>query len=32
MVVVSHQRLEFGWRNSEQLQGDLLEAGHILTQ
>jgi dihydrofolate reductase len=25
-IVVSHQRLEFTWRNSEQLQGDLIEA------
>ncbi|MBL1072993.1 dihydrofolate reductase [Nocardia sp. 2] len=25
-IVVSHQDLEFSWRNSEQLQGDLLEA------
>jgi dihydrofolate reductase len=25
-IVVSHQRLELGWRNSEQLQGDLVEA------
>ncbi|HEX6872847.1 MAG TPA: dihydrofolate reductase family protein [Micromonosporaceae bacterium] len=24
-VVVSHQRLEFTWRNSEQLQGDLID-------
>jgi dihydrofolate reductase len=24
-VVVSHQQLEFTWRNSEQLQGDLVE-------
>jgi dihydrofolate reductase len=24
-IVVSHQRLEFTWRNSEQLQGDLIE-------
>jgi dihydrofolate reductase len=25
-IVVSNQRLEFTWRNSEQLQGDLIEA------
>ena len=25
-IVVSHQRLELSWRNSEQLQGDLVEA------
>jgi dihydrofolate reductase len=25
-IVVSNQRLEFAWRNSEQLQGDLVEA------
>jgi dihydrofolate reductase len=25
-IVVSNQRLEFTWRNSEQLQGDLVEA------
>jgi dihydrofolate reductase len=25
-IVVSRQRLEFTWRNSEQLQGDLIEA------
>jgi dihydrofolate reductase len=25
-IVVSNQQLEFGWRNSEQLQGDLVEA------
>src|SRR5215218_6325984 len=25
-IVVSHQRLELTWRNSEQLQGDLVEA------
>jgi dihydrofolate reductase len=25
-IVVSHRRLEFTWRNSEQLQGDLIEA------
>ena len=25
-IVVSHQQLEFTWRNSEQLQGDLVEA------
>ena len=25
-IVVSHQHLEFTWRNSEQLQGDLVEA------
>src|SRR5881628_2083194 len=25
-IVVSHQQLEFTWRNSEQLQGDLIEA------
>ncbi|MEV0466413.1 hypothetical protein AB0I30_32900 [Nocardia tengchongensis] len=24
-VVVSHRELEFGWRNSEQLRGDLVE-------
>jgi dihydrofolate reductase len=25
-IVVSHRKLEFTWRNSEQLQGDLVEA------
>ena len=25
-IVVSHQQLEFAWRNSEQLRGDLIEA------
>ena len=25
-IVVSHQKLEFAWRNSEQLEGDLVEA------
>jgi dihydrofolate reductase len=25
-IVVSHQKLDFTWRNSEQLQGDLVEA------
>jgi dihydrofolate reductase len=25
-IVVSHQKLEFTWRNSEQLEGDLVEA------
>jgi dihydrofolate reductase len=25
-IVVSHQKLEFSWRNSEQLEGDLVEA------
>src|SRR4029453_11532073 len=25
-IVVSHQPLEFTWRNSEQLEGDLVEA------
>jgi dihydrofolate reductase len=25
-IVVSHQRLEFTWRNTEQLEGDLVEA------
>ena len=25
-IVVSHQQLEFSWRNSEQLQGDFVEA------
>jgi dihydrofolate reductase len=25
-LVASHQRLEFAWRNSEQIEGDLLEA------
>src|SRR5437660_3002300 len=25
-IVVSNQKLEFTWRNSEQLQGDLIEA------
>jgi dihydrofolate reductase len=25
-IVVSHQQLEFTWRNSEQLKGDLVEA------
>src|SRR4051812_335549 len=25
-IVVSNEQLEFGWRNSEQLQGELIEA------
>ncbi|MBM0236998.1 dihydrofolate reductase [Micromonospora sp. ATA32] len=29
-IVVSHQQLEFTWRNSEQLQGDLIEAVSVL--
>ncbi|UFS93583.1 dihydrofolate reductase family protein [Nocardia huaxiensis] len=31
-IVVSRQRLEFTWRNSEQLDGDLLEAVTALKQ
>ncbi|MFQ6325358.1 dihydrofolate reductase family protein [Nocardia sp. CWNU-33] len=31
-IVVSHQRLEFVWRNSEQLKGDLLAAVAELKQ
>jgi len=31
-VVVSHQPLEFTWRNSEQLQGDFVEAVTALKQ
>ena len=31
-IVVSHQRLEFTWRNSEQLQGDLVEFVTALKQ
>ncbi|MEV6277871.1 dihydrofolate reductase family protein [Nocardia sp. NPDC051832] len=31
-IVVSHQRLEFTWRNSEQLSGDLIEAVTALKQ
>ncbi|GAB2644569.1 dihydrofolate reductase family protein [Nocardia goodfellowii] len=31
-IVVSHQRLDFTWRNSEQLQGDLIEAVTALKQ
>ncbi|WP_194815896.1 dihydrofolate reductase family protein [Nocardia sp. XZ_19_385] len=31
-IVVSHRRLEFTWRNSEQLQGDLIEAVTALKQ
>ena len=29
-IVVSNQQLEFTWRNSEQLQGDLVEAVTVL--
>jgi dihydrofolate reductase len=29
-IVVSNQKLEFTWRNSEQLEGDLVEAGTAL--
>ncbi len=29
-IVVSRSRLEFSWRNSEQLQGELLEADRAL--
>ena len=29
-IVVSHQPLQFGWRNSEQLQGDLVETVNAL--
>ncbi|MGW0245464.1 dihydrofolate reductase family protein [Nocardia goodfellowii] len=31
-IVVSQQRLDFTWRNSEQLQGDLIEAVTALKQ
>jgi dihydrofolate reductase len=31
-IVVSHQQLDFTWRNSEQLQGDLVEAVTALKQ
>ncbi|MGN2640971.1 dihydrofolate reductase family protein [Nocardia takedensis] len=31
-IVVSHRTLEFQWRNSEQLQGDLVEAATALKQ
>jgi dihydrofolate reductase len=31
-IVVSNQRLEFAWRNSEQLRGDLVEAVTALKQ
>ncbi len=31
-IVASHQQLEFSWRNSEQLQGDLLESVAALKQ
>ena len=31
-IVVSHDKLEFTWRNSEQLEGDLIEAVTALKQ